>query len=274
MKQGWIILFLLIGFDNSAQTTFSDVTEQMNIPDYDGAFEFGSGVSAADYDSDGDIDLYLTSIGSTPNLLLRNNGLGQFEIIDSEVSINLNSSAVIWADFNGDGLLDLFVRGDCYGNPFDTCTEEEINKLFFQELDGSFSDVSSNSGLLSDREAGGALGGIAAGDINNDGYLDLITTEWYGEVKLFLNDGNGIFSDITRSSGLEITSTSWQPIIYCVTTHFKHLKTNQTVIVLIRNASADLSNIPSLYLLYGKYLIQLSATISTCWISIAIQNIT
>src|SRR5262249_40427948 len=72
------------------------------------------------------------------------------------------------------------------------------NRLYRQEADGRFTDVSAGSGL----DIAGYNMGVAIGDVNNDGWPDVLVTQ-YGGVKLFLNNGNGTFTDITKEAGLD-----------------------------------------------------------------------
>src|SRR5207249_4358773 len=72
------------------------------------------------------------------------------------------------------------------------------NRLFKQLPDGSFQDVSKGSGL----DFAGHCMGVAVGDVNNDGWPDVLVTGW-GGMKLFLNNGDGTFSDVTREAGLD-----------------------------------------------------------------------
>jgi hypothetical protein len=99
-------------------------------------------------------------------------------------------SGVALFDFDGDGLLDVYLlnNGGPKGRP---------NQLFHQTPGGAFVNVSKGSGL----DYSGFCMGVAVGDVNNDGKPDVLVTE-YGGVRLFLNNGNGTFSDVTRQAGL------------------------------------------------------------------------
>jgi len=95
-------------------------------------------------------------------------------------------------DYDNDGRLDIYLIQNA--GPHSKST----NKLYHQGADGKFTDVSAGSGL----DVAGYGMGVAIGDINNDGFPDVLVTE-YARVRLFLNNGNGTFSDITREAGVD-----------------------------------------------------------------------
>jgi hypothetical protein len=99
-------------------------------------------------------------------------------------------------DFDNDGRLDVYLIHNVA--PTATAT----NRLFHQQPDGRFRDVSAGSGL----DVTGYGNGLAVGDINNDGLPELLITE-YDRIRLFLNRGNGKFSDVTAAAGL--TNQQW-----------------------------------------------------------------
>lgn len=216
MKRTPIILLLLIPLLALPQAQFTDVTSSKGFLTFTPAHSFGSGVSAADYDSDGDIDLYILTDGSSDNMLWRNSGDGSFELLQSALSIPMNSRAALWFDYDGDHLLDLVVAGDCLGAS-GSCPDEDFVKLFRQLQDGSFQDVTAQSGLTTGREVEGVFGGMAAGDINNDGHLDLVLDYWNGNVFLYQNEGDGTFEDISIIKGVSKSSDYWQPLIFDMT---------------------------------------------------------
>jgi enediyne biosynthesis protein E4 len=99
-------------------------------------------------------------------------------------------------DFDNDGRLDLYlVHHAAPGS-------KSKNRLYHQESDGRFRDVSDGSGL----DVSGYGMGVATGDFNNDGLPDVLLTE-YGAVRLFLNRAGGRFEDVTREAGIE--NTRW-----------------------------------------------------------------
>jgi len=103
----------------------------------------------------------------------------------------IGSGAALF-DFDNDGRLDIYLLQN--GGP----NSKSTNRLFRQGADGRFVDVSKGSGL----DICGYGMGVAIGDVNNDGWPDVLVTE-YGGVRLFLNNGNGTFSDVTKEAGLD-----------------------------------------------------------------------
>jgi hypothetical protein len=94
-------------------------------------------------------------------------------------------------DFNNDGRLDILLLQN--GGP----QSQSTNRLFMQQEDGTFKDVSRGSGL----DFAGWNMGVAVGDVNNDGWPDVLVTQ-YGGVRLFLNQRNNTFLDVTKEAGL------------------------------------------------------------------------
>lgn len=103
----------------------------------------------------------------------------------------MGSGAALF-DYDNDGRLDIYLVQNAGPN------SRWPNRLFHQEADGRFQDVSARSGL----DATGHGMGVAVGDVNNDGWPDVLLTE-YGAVRLFLNQGNGTFADATQAAGLD-----------------------------------------------------------------------
>jgi len=110
-------------------------------------------------------------------------------------------------DYNRDGRLDIFfVNGGRIASPmslpesFDRRNPKYWNRLFRQNQDGGFTDVTERAGLA--HVADGNYGmGVAVGDYDNDGYPDLYVTN-YGKNILYHNNGNGTFSDVTEKAGV------------------------------------------------------------------------
>ncbi|MSQ96285.1 MAG: CRTAC1 family protein [Gemmataceae bacterium] len=104
----------------------------------------------------------------------------------------IHGSGVALFDFDGDGRVDIYLL--THGGP----KSKSINRLFKNMPDGSFKDVTEGSGL----GIAGFNTGVAIGDVNNDGWPDVLVTQ-YGGVKLFLNNSKGTFSDVTEEAGLK-----------------------------------------------------------------------
>jgi hypothetical protein len=104
----------------------------------------------------------------------------------------IGSGAALF-DYDNDGRLDIYLIHNA--GP----SSKSTNRLFHQEKDGRFRDVGTGSGL----DIAGYGMGATVGDINNDGWLDLLVTQ-YGGSRLFLNNSNGTFTDVTHEAGLDL----------------------------------------------------------------------
>jgi hypothetical protein len=110
-------------------------------------------------------------------------------------------------DYNNDGLLDIFlVNGGRITNPvqmpenFDRQNPRYWNRLYRQNKDGSFTDVTQQAGLANAGDGNYGMG-VAVGDYDNDGYPDLFVTN-YGKNILYHNNGDGTFTDVTAKAGV------------------------------------------------------------------------
>jgi tetratricopeptide (TPR) repeat protein len=242
---------------------------------------FGQGVAIGDYDGDGFGDLFIGNIGN--NRLFRNNGDGTFSDATegSGISGSVWTSSCAFADLNGDGFADIYevnyLKGDdvfttvCVTKPGsgEMCApnlfEAEQDRLYLNRQDGTFEDVSKQSGIESDDGMGmgivianfddtGRLGvfvandhiynfffanetaprgaplklrecaftkglglnvdgwsqacmGVAAGDVDENGLLDLFVTNFYREPNcLYLHQPDHYFVDDTHRAGLRDSS--------------------------------------------------------------------
>jgi len=160
----------------------------------------GSGAAAADFDDDGWIDVFIPTDAGTPNRLLRNVG-GTFEDVAAArgLASTLAARTALFFDADGDGDLDLVVGGD---DPADA----SMHRLYLRD-GGVFTDATAGSGLerpLPEPAQPGTdphFGGYAAGDLDGDGDLDLVSTLWNGQPAVFRNDG-GTFVDVTAAAGI------------------------------------------------------------------------
>ena len=110
-------------------------------------------------------------------------------------------------DYNNDGLLDIFlVNGgrvlDSMPSPdnFDRRNSRYWNRLYRQNKDGSFTDVTLKAGLANAGDGNYGMG-VAIGDYDNDGYSDIYVTN-YGKNILYHNNGDGTFTDVTAKAGV------------------------------------------------------------------------
>jgi len=110
-------------------------------------------------------------------------------------------------DYNNDGLLDIFlVNGGRVTSPmqspedFDRHDPRYWNRLYRQNKDGSFTDVTQQAGLANAGDGNYGMG-VAVGDYDNDGYPDLYVTS-YGKNILYHNNGDGTFTDVTAKAGV------------------------------------------------------------------------
>jgi enediyne biosynthesis protein E4 len=97
-------------------------------------------------------------------------------------------------DFDNDGWMDIFILG---GSRLEGTPSGATNRLYKNNRDGSFTDVTKKAGL---HDVGWA-NGVCVGDYNNDGFEDLFCT-YFGQNKLYHNNGNGSFTDVTQQAGL------------------------------------------------------------------------
>jgi enediyne biosynthesis protein E4 len=199
-------------YKNNRDGTFTDVTEKAGVA----AGGFGHGVAVGDYDGDGFCDLYITQYGRS--ILFHNNGDGTFSDVTDKAGVSAPgwASSAVWFDYDNNGRLDLFV-----GRFVDF--SKELNKpcgihedgrlhycipkvyspmpswLFHNNGDGTFTDVSRESGIASHL---GKVWGVVATDINNDGLMDLFVANDTVANFLFVNRGKGKFDEIATKAGV------------------------------------------------------------------------
>lgn len=101
---------------------------------------------------------------------------------------------VAFLDFDNDGWLDILVLG---GTRMDEPVPGSSNRLYKNNRDGTFTDVTEKSGLF----RSGWASGVTVGDYNNDGFEDIFIT-YYGQNVLYRNNGDGTFTDVTKEAGL------------------------------------------------------------------------
>ncbi len=113
-----------------------------------------------------------------------------------------NGPGIAFYDFDNDGWLDVFVPSGTLRGGIPSGQQAPTNRLYRNNRDGTFTDVTGRSGLT---ETGWCYG-VCIGDYDNDGHDDLFLT-YYGKNILYHNNGDGTFTDVTRRAGLEETRT-------------------------------------------------------------------
>ena len=155
--------------------------------------------------------MILIAAGSTPLLELASPHGLDFVLENSPTPqkylIETMPGGVALLDFNNDGLLDIFVvNGGRVSSPvtmpenFDRHDPRYWNRLYRQNRDGSFTDVTEQAGLANAGDGNYGMG-VAVGDYDNDGFPDLYVTS-YGKNILYHNNGNGTFTDVTAKAGV------------------------------------------------------------------------
>ena len=204
-------------FHNNGDGTFSDVTLEYGLQGHG----YGMGVTVGDYDNDGYPDLAVTNLGTGGHravILYHNEAGRKFVDVTERAGVRAEgwASSAGFFDYDRDGHLDLFVcrylawnfeqdhrcgtrteggRSYCHPDVF----EATSNYLFRNNGDGTFSDVSEESGVA---EAKGKALGVSFGDFNNDGRLDISVANDQFQQFLFQNEGDGTFSEVSLLAGV------------------------------------------------------------------------
>jgi hypothetical protein len=118
-----------------------------------------------------------------------------------EYIIETVGCGVAFLDYDNDGWLDIFLLS---GTRLGGAPKGATNRLYKNNRDGTFTDVTERAGLTHT----GWASSVTAGDYNNDGFEDLFIT-YYGGQTLYRNNGDGTFTDVTADAGLSISGTAW-----------------------------------------------------------------
>jgi len=236
-NDGWLDIFVVNGwrlegfpagqeptshlFKNNRDGTFTDVTAKAGLIHHG----WGQAVCVGDYDNDGFDDLFVSYFGK--NVLYHNNGDGTFTDVTDKAGVGGNgkrwNTGCAFVDYDRDGKLDLFVAnyidldlatapvpesGPClYKGVMVACGPPGLkggkNILFHNNGDGTFTDVSEASGILS---SNGTFGlGVLTGDFDNDGWPDIYVANDSSPSALYQNKKNGKFEDIAVIAGCALS---------------------------------------------------------------------
>lgn len=218
MHRRMVVAALGLAFPAAAWGQFVDVSASHGISGYMMASGMAGGVAAADYDGDGDIDLFMPCAEGIADKLWVNDGTGHYTDIAPFVGLGSmeNGRGSLFFDYDGDGDLDLLVAHDCINL---TCPPTTNLRLYRQDA-GFFTDTSVESGLFGVLENAPDIhmGGMAAGDLDNDDDLDLFVGFWNGAAYIYRNNGDNTFTDVSVASGTrdpgQASPFHWQPIIH------------------------------------------------------------
>lgn len=202
-------------YHNNRDGTFSDVTEKAGVR----GRGYGMGAAVGDFDNDGFEDFLVTNYGSV--ILYHNNGNGTFTDVTAKAGLKTQGwmSSAGFVDYDNDGKLDLFIcrymvwdfskniycgsraeggRSYCHPDMFKPVS----NYLFHNNGNGTFADVSEKSHIAA--SLGKGLG-VAFADFNNDGHIDITVANDSMQQFLFMNNGDGTFTESAVTAGTGYT---------------------------------------------------------------------
>lgn len=217
-------------YRNNGNGGFEDVTQRAGFP-VTGKERWGSGCAFVDYNRDGRLDLFVANylkfdLATTPeagkaanctwkgiavncgpkglptdtNLLYRNNGNGTFTDVSKESGVDKITGryamTAVVTDYDDDGWSDIYVACD-----------STASIMYRNNRDGTFTDVALESGTAYNEDGNPQAGmGLAVGDYNNDGLIDIFKTHFSDDLPiLYRNTGRGFYEDASRPAGFDHT---------------------------------------------------------------------
>jgi len=232
---------------------FSDVTEKSKIAVSNPA----GGAVFGDFDNDGKNDLAI--FGYQTLTLWRNNGDGSFTDVTAKSGLSSNpmswAMTAAWVDADHDGDLDLFVGNfadlsqfpnkDSAVFPDDFAGEE--NKLFRNNGNGSFSDITAQTGLGGGKNKTTA---VVATDYNNQRDIDFLVVNYKSPVQLFSNQRDGSFKEVAEQTGIKFSGRAFGVAAGDINKdNFTDFYFNE---IAIQRDGNQMSDLPALYLSDGK----------------------
>jgi enediyne biosynthesis protein E4 len=210
-------------FHNNGNGTFTDITRDAGVE----GGNWSTGCAWGDYDRDGRLDLYVAryvdfnranipkpgansyclyrgvpvpcgplGLPGLPDLFYHNQGGGRFREVSRETGVVDTDKAygfsVVWCDFDNDGLLDIYVANDSMPN-----------YLWHNKGNGTFEEIGMEAGcaVSGDGRPQSSMG-IAVGDYDNDGWMDLLVTNFSEDYKTLYHNVRGQFDDVSLQAGL------------------------------------------------------------------------
>jgi len=264
-------------YRNDGGGRFDDVTSDAGL----NVVCYGMGCACGDYDNDGDVDLFISAVGS--DMLFRNDG-GVFVDVTGEAGVAGDASAwgssCAWVDYNNDGRLDLFVCnyvqwsketdlsqdfqltgvGRAYGPP--TAFPGTFPYLYRNDGEGKFTDVSAAAGIQRKNPATGVpmakSMGVAPIDLDHDGWMDLVVSNDTVQNFLFHNQRDGTFREIGGFSGIGFDASGNAKGAMGI--DVSYFRNDQTLGIAIGNFANEMT---SLYCAHEDPLQFVDAAIST-----------
>jgi hypothetical protein len=204
-------------FHNNGDGTFSDRTAQSGLQDEVG----GLNIEQTDYNNDGLPDIFIMrggwlrdGFGNQPSSLLKNNGNGKFTDVTIAAGLQFMhpTQTAVWADFNNDGWLDVFIGMESHGG-----TDPKNNHpsaLYMNNHDGTFNEMAQKAHCgIND-----FVKGVTSADYNNDGWPDIFVSTMSGRKYLLKNKCKGgknvDFEDVTEKAGINITQNTFTTWFY------------------------------------------------------------
>ena len=187
-------------YHNEGNLRFKEIAAQVGLDEP----KSSDGIGLGDYDNDGDLDIFVTTSTLTPpqstDVFYRNEGNEVFTDVTQKAGLwreGFDKNAFFW-DYDNDGHLDLFIHS------WPTYAAGKTSVLYRNNGDGTFTDVTKTVGIEPiEVDSSGAY----YGDYDNDGWLDLCITYHNSPTRLYHNNGDGTFTEVSNEAGIDGTNS-------------------------------------------------------------------